>query len=118
MRILNVRDGKEPLDIAVGRGVIHGEISQPSKNLMLIRGNNPDVAAFADRCDVRSKAFGWRETIWIQDDRVLDGATSALFGDAAAVVLGFSDKPVETLSLDADLLAIEQAFLRAQGGGA
>ena len=122
MRILEVKPDNVAADIKQARKVIGQEVGHPAKTVMIIRGKTPDIGQFADHAAVRSDAFGWRDAVWVRDERILTPKQKKnWFGDsdACAVVLDFSDQPAVYLKPDATLYAIEQAFLTAQqqGGG-
>lgn len=120
MRILPVRTGREDEDIASGRNTLAAEMAHPAKTVMVIRGNTPEVAQFADLAAARSDAFGFREAVWVQDDRIFTPVQLGWFQGRAqtcAVVLNFDDQPIEWLTPDAMLFDIERAFLRGQQGG-
>lgn len=121
MRVLDLRLGHEEEDRQWGRYVIQTEVAHPSKTVMLIRGDSPEVAHLADRAATRSNGLGWREVIWVRDHSLFpDDTELRWFGYEdryAAVVLDFNDAPAARLDMSATLYDIEQAFLAAQQGG-
>ncbi len=114
MRVLPVRPDNEEEDIAAGRVTLREKIDHPSQATMIVRGNDADVAHFADRCGSRSSPFPYRETVWVQDTRIFTPELARQLFDghdgAAGVVVDYKAKPVEWLTADATLYAIDRAF--------
>lgn len=119
MRILDVRTSDEAADIQKGRGTLLAEISHPSKTVMIIRGNNPEISRFADAAAGRAAPFPWREVVWVKNSKIFEiGQETQLFGSDAsncAVILNLEDKPTAFLPADSSLLDIEEAFLDTGG---
>lgn len=117
MRILDVRTSDEAADIQKGRGTLQAEISHPSKTVMIIRGNSPEISRFADAAAGRAAPFPWREVVWVKSNKIFEsGQEKQLFGSGSnncAVILNLEDKPTAYLTLDSSLLDIEEAFLEA-----
>jgi len=119
MRILDVRDGNKD-DIEKGRAILLSEIAHPSKTVMIIRGDGPEIALFADAADGRSAPFPWREVVWVKNHSIFeDGQEKELFSGgndkSCAVMLDLDDTPLVWLSADSNPLQIEKAFLKAGG---
>ena len=121
MRILDVRPDHEQEDIDLGRAIVRAEIAHPARVVMIVRGDGPDVARFADRAAGRADPFAYREVLWLRDRRVFPpGLEDELFDDEdewCAVVLSLGDEPVVWLAAHASLWEIELAFLDAQAAG-
>jgi len=117
MRILDVRDGNKD-DIEKGQAILLAEIAHPSKTVMIIRGDGPEIAQFADAAAGRSDPFPWREVVWVKNNSIFkDGQEKRLFpkgnDKSCAVILDLDDTPLVWLSADSNPLQIEKAFLKA-----
>lgn len=120
MRVLSVRPGKQAEDIELGRATLAAAIADPATTVMIIRGDGPEVMAFANLASGRAIPFRWRDVVWVADSRIFRaGEEGRLFPagkPACAVVLDLRDEPVAWLAPDALKFDIEDAFLSAGGG--
>jgi len=118
MRILDVRPGHVRRDVAAARAALAAELAHPEKVVMIVRGNSPSTALFADRAAGRAAPFPFREVVWVRDRRIfMPGQERRLFegeDEWCAVVLDLDDEPVVWLADHASTLDIELAFLDAQ----
>jgi hypothetical protein len=119
MRVLSIRAGSVPQDIASGRHILLTTIRHPSKTVMIIRGAGSEITRFADKAASRSDPFPWRDVVWATDERlILPEEEHAWFDDhanACAVILNLRDLPAAWLDPSAQLFDIDMAFLEAEG---
>ena len=119
MRVLSVRPDHVAGDIQSGRTILQDAVANPSKTLMIMRGQGPETSRFADKAAARSDPFPWRDVVWVTDDRIFPAGSLDRWFDGhpndCAVILDLRDRPTVWLPVTAQLFEIEDAFLAAEG---
>lgn len=117
MRMLEAAPSCGIKEAEIARQILLDEITKPNRVVVVIRGNSPEIATFADRVDRVIGSSPWRQAIWVRDSRIMKKKDEdRWFGNAenaCAVVLNFQDEPTGTLHADSSIYDIELSLIEA-----
>lgn len=122
MRILDVDPDDQDNSIESGRAVVRAEIEHPSKTIVLIRGDSPQIARFADRASAQCDSVVWREAVWVKDSRIFpEGWEERFFGsdsedECCGVVVGDNDQTERKLDHSMSARVINSKILEVERG--